>query len=68
MVVGGAKMVPFLLDCTSGGGGTGTLEKSGGVGLRTADAPEGNLSEMVLEKCLTSAGTKVGADPGIPSV
>ena len=65
-VVGGVAGSPFFWRGVSGIGDT--VEKCGGVGLKTADAPRFGWSDTGLEKCLTSAGTKVGADPWIPSV
>ncbi len=45
-----------------------TVEKGGGVGLTSADAPCFGYPGVELENCLFSAGTKVGASPWILSV
>ena len=62
---GGCASPPFWLIVSESGD---TLEKDGGVGLTMADAPWLWSSCFGLENYGISAGTKVGADPRIPSV
>ena len=65
-MVGGVTRSPVVWRGASGIGET--LEKFGGVGLTAADAPCLVGFGTGSENCLVVAGTKVGANPWIPSV